>query len=352
MSFNLGTKINNIQVEIDNIIGGAVTNPLRRDLNCNNRQLTNVNTVGSVLGTPLNLTAGTSTVNIASAVNMVDNLTITNNLPKNGLVVTDAIGDTSCFVVGANGDVGVKVNPISIIGADFTVNGAMSSNSLSATVLTATGNMNCLNLTATGTVAVPAITGLSTINGVPYTTGGSPVLGLTNRSAQKSLQTNILLSGDGSTYNEIDTTKVGLPDIFTPIIQNPQVNTIVLTYYLNAVQETTGQDYTSNQNFVTYQLLTSIDGGTTQVNQYLYNYNVPTNAEVGGGSTTAYYLYTGGNHTLTFYLYRGIHFTSDINNTLWTLYGVAQYENPVYINANINNLGASFPTSVTIFDTI
>lgn len=348
MSFNIGTKINNIQVEINNIVGGTVTNPLRTDLNCNNRQLTNVNTVASVLGNSLNISAGTSTVNIASAVNMVDNLTITNNLPKNGLVVTDALGDTSCFVVGANGDVGVKVNPVSIIGADFTVNGAMSSNSLSATTLTATGNINCLNSTATGAVAVPAITGLSTINGSPYSGGGSPVLGLTNRYAQKSLSTGVIISGDGSTYTLIDTTQLGLTDAFTPIIQNPQVNVIILTYNLSAIGSTNGLN-PSDQNFVSYQLTTSIDGGTTPVYQNLYNFNVASNEETGEPNFTQ--IWTGGNHTFTFYLYRGIHFTSDITNNRWTLSGVAQFNNTVNINYdNLNGLG--FATNVTILGTI
>jgi len=351
MSFNLGTKINNIQVQIDNVIGGSVTNPLLKTLNCNNNQLTNVNTVASVLGNPLNITAGASTVNIASAVNMVDNLTITNNLPKNGLVVTDSIGDTSCFVVDLNGNVGVKVNPASTLTNDFTVNGSISSNSLITNTITTSGNINCLNTTATGAVAVPAISGLSTINGVPYSAGGSPVLDLSNRSAQKNLPTNILLSGDGSTFNVIDRTQIGLLDAFSYVIQNPQINVIILTYYFNAVQATNGAN-PSNQNFVTYQLTTSIDGGTTQVNQFSNNYNVPTNARVYGSPTTALQLYTGGSHTVTFYLYKNIHFTPDIYSNRWTLSGVAQFNNPIYINANMNNLGATFLTSVTIFGTI
>jgi len=352
MSFNLNTKVNNLQVQVNQLVVGTVTNPLTSNLNCNNNQLTNVNTVSSVSGNPLNLTAGASTVNIASAVNMVDALTITNNLAKNGLVVTDSIGDTSCFVVDLNGNVGVKVNPASTLTNDFTVNGSVSSSSLTTNVLTASGNINCANLTATGAVAVPAITGLSTINGVPYTPGGTPVLSLTNRSAQKNLSTGVNLNGDGVNYTAIDLTQSGATDVFAPIIQNAQINTIILTYNITAIGSNNGNN-PSNQNFVTYRLTTSIDGGNNQLNQYLSNYNVPTNALVPASGVFApdIQLWTGGSHTLTFYLYRGIHFTSTIANNRWTLSGVAQFNNNVNINySNGNNIG--FATNVTIFGTI
>ena len=126
MSFNLNTKINNLQFQVNGLVAGTVANPLTGNLNANNKQITNINTISGVSGSPLNLTAGASTINCASAVNMVDTLTINNNTVHNGLVVADSAGDTSCFVVDQSGNVGVKVNPASTLTDDFTVNGNAS----------------------------------------------------------------------------------------------------------------------------------------------------------------------------------------------------------------------------------
>jgi hypothetical protein len=123
MSFNLNTKINNLQFQVNSILAGSVSNPLTSNLNANNKQITNINTVSSVSGSPLNLTAGASTINCASAVNMVNTLTINNNTVNNGLVVADSAGDTSCFVVDQSGNVGIKANPANPINASLFVNG-------------------------------------------------------------------------------------------------------------------------------------------------------------------------------------------------------------------------------------
>jgi len=126
MSFNLNTKINNLQFQVNSILAGSVSNPLSTNLNANNKQINNVNTLSSVSGSPLSITAGASTINCASAVNMVDTLTINNNTIHNGLVVKDSAGDTSCFVVDQSGNVGVKVDPAGTLTSDFTVNGNAS----------------------------------------------------------------------------------------------------------------------------------------------------------------------------------------------------------------------------------
>ena len=123
MSFNLNTKVNNLQFQVNQILAGSVSNPMTSNLNANNKQITNINTVSSVSGSPLNLTAGASTINCASAVNMVNTLTINNNTVNNGLVVADSAGDTSCFVVDKDGNVGVKANPANPINASLFVNG-------------------------------------------------------------------------------------------------------------------------------------------------------------------------------------------------------------------------------------
>lgn len=185
MSFNLNTKVNNLQWQINQIVAGTVTNPLTSNLNCNNKSITNCNTLSSVSGTPLNLSAGASTVNIASAMNMSDTLTINNNTTHNGLVVTDSTGDTSCFVIDQSGNCGIKVNPVSNLTSDFVVNGnANISGSVTVNTLNATtiNGGNVLNNITAGTGLIK--TGTST----NPTLSNSGVLSLTAGS-------NITLSG-------------------------------------------------------------------------------------------------------------------------------------------------------------
>lgn len=187
MSFNLNTKVNNLQAQISGIIAGSVTNPLSSTLNGNNQSITNVNTLSSVSGSPLNITAGASTVNFASEVNMVDTLTINNNTVHNGLVVKDGIGDTSCFVVDQSGNVGIKVNPSSALTTDFTVTG----NSLISGNLTVGGTINASNvvnnITAgtgiikTGTSTNPTLsTNLTAGTGISLIPGAGTTLGVSN----------------------------------------------------------------------------------------------------------------------------------------------------------------------------
>jgi hypothetical protein len=163
MSFNLNTKINNLQFQVNGLVAGTVANPLTANLNANNKQITNINTVSSVSGSPLNLTAGASTINCASAVNMVNTLTINNNTVNNGLVVADSAGDTSCFVVDQSGNVGVKVNPATPLTNDFTVNGNtnISGNLTISGSVTGTGIVSNISagagLTKTGTSSNPTL---------------------------------------------------------------------------------------------------------------------------------------------------------------------------------------------------
>jgi hypothetical protein len=69
MSFNLNTKINNLQQQVNGIIGGGtVTNPLTVDLNANNKNITNVadltiNTSGTLTTNGALVTNGNLTTN-------------------------------------------------------------------------------------------------------------------------------------------------------------------------------------------------------------------------------------------------------------------------------------------------
>jgi len=123
MSFNINTKLNNLQYQLNNLEAGSISNPLNSNLNANNFQIENINTLSSTSGSPLYLTAKASTINCDSAVNMVDTLTINNTTVNNGLVVKNRVSDTSCFVVDQSGNVGVKVDPSVTLTTDFTVNG-------------------------------------------------------------------------------------------------------------------------------------------------------------------------------------------------------------------------------------
>lgn len=201
MSFNLNTKINNLQWQINQIVAGSVTNPLSTALNANNKQITNINSLSSVSGSPLNLTAGASTVNIASAVNMVDTLTINNNTVHNGLVVKDSAGDSSCFVVDQSGNVGVKVDPASTLTTDFTVNGNTSISGNLSISGTFSGAGVVSNITAgtgilkTGTSSNPTISN----SGVLTVGAGSSGISITGTAQNPVINnTGVLTVGAGS----------------------------------------------------------------------------------------------------------------------------------------------------------
>lgn len=208
MSFNLNTKVNNLQAQISAIIAGSVTNPLSSTLNGNNQSITNVNTLSSVSGSPLNITAGASTVNFASEVNMVDTLTINNNTVHNGLVVKDGIGDTSCFVVDQSGNVGIKVNPSSALTTDFTVTG----NSLVTGNLTVNGTFTGAgvvnNITAgtglikTGTSSNPTLTN----SGVLTVASGGAGSGISVTGTQNPVISTNLAAGSNISFSTVPLT--------------------------------------------------------------------------------------------------------------------------------------------------
>ena len=215
MSFNLNTKVNNLQWQINQIVAGSVTNPLTSNLNANNKSITNCNTLSSVSGSPLNLSAGASTVNVASAVNMVDTLTINNNTVHNGLVVSDSAGDTSCFVIDQSGNCGIKVNPVDTLTTDFVVNGSASIsgsctvNTLNATTINGGNILN--NITAgtglikTGTSTNPTLSNTGVL-GVSAGSSGISVSGtaqnpVINNTGVTQLTAGSNISLSGSTGN-------------------------------------------------------------------------------------------------------------------------------------------------------
>jgi hypothetical protein len=232
--------------------------------------LTNCNTLSSVSGSPLNLTAGASTVNIASAVNMVDTLTINNNTVHNGLVVSDGLGDTSCFVIDQSGNVGVKVNPSSSMTSDFVVNGnsSLSGNLSVGGTLSASNLVN--NITAgaglvkTGTSSNPILTN----TGVTSAVAGSGVSVSSGTGAVTISNSGVLGVSAGSSGISVSGTA-----------QNPVINNTGVT------QLTAGSNITLSGSTGNITISASSSPSTPQVKLSRLGISPSSSGPVSGGTT-------------------------------------------------------------------
>jgi hypothetical protein len=178
MSWNLATRLNNIQQEVNTIINMGLTNPLESSLDASGFEIFNISNLTGTSGAPLNLNAGVNQpINLNAPVNIPNHtLEITNNTASDCLQVLDSIGDTTIFRIDQNGSVGINVAP-----SLFSLSDALVVN----------GNIKCLAIDASNIIqnlnAGNSITLAGTIN--------NRIIGLNNNINVNSI------SATGSTLN-------------------------------------------------------------------------------------------------------------------------------------------------------
>jgi len=126
MSWNISIQLAKLIKAYNSLATTALTNPMVANLNMNNFNITNANTITAIAGSPLILSADASQgVTINTKVQIPNYpLVITNNTANDSLQVYDATGDTTIFRVDNNGNVGIKANPsASLVGHALNVFG-------------------------------------------------------------------------------------------------------------------------------------------------------------------------------------------------------------------------------------
>lgn len=122
MSFNISTRLNNLQQQVNNIANTGLTNPLEQTLNANNYNIINANQITAAPSSTLTL--GGASVQINAPVVLPNHpLTITNSTNNDSLIVTDQAGDTNVFRIDAYGNVGILQSPSITLPTGLSVGG-------------------------------------------------------------------------------------------------------------------------------------------------------------------------------------------------------------------------------------
>ena len=220
MSFNLSTRLNQLQIQVNNIANTGLTNPLEQTLNANNYNIINCNTVQSSVSTPLNI--GGQSVVINAPVSIPNHpLTITNNTASDSFVVGDSIGDNDVFRVDNNGNVGIKVDPNATLSNGLTVNGSLTCGTITANNIVNSITAGSPNIQITGTVSNRTIDLGNTIeiNDIQSDNTNAEInFNATTTPGWNNNSVMIKNKNDDTSYTAIFNTATGQVDI-------PQINT-------------------------------------------------------------------------------------------------------------------------------
>ena len=138
MSWNFATRLNNLQIQVNNLAQTSLTNPLTAPLGCASYPINNATQLSATAGQNLNVNvSGGQNITLNGAVNIPNHpLTITNNTNNDSLVVTDQPGDTNVFRIDAFGNVGILQDPSITLPTGLSVNGPITcGNILSSNVI-------------------------------------------------------------------------------------------------------------------------------------------------------------------------------------------------------------------------
>jgi hypothetical protein len=134
MSWNFGTRLNNLQIQVNNLAQTSLTNPLTAPLGCASYPINNATQLSATPGQNLavNVSSG-SNITLNGPVNVPNHpLTITNNTNNDSFVVTDEPGDTNVFRIDAFGNVGVLQNPSITLPTGLSVGGPITCSNIIA----------------------------------------------------------------------------------------------------------------------------------------------------------------------------------------------------------------------------
>ena len=236
MSFNLGTKLNNLIQSVEHVENDGLTNPLQTDLDANVHDIINLSSISAVNGSNLSLNASTDNAVVVNTNLVLPNhtLTIANSTPYDGLIIQNGTAPSSYnyFRVDTDGHVGVNVGKMDTLTSALSVNGnAVINGSLTCSSIIGTSFIN--NITAgpgiskTGTLSNPIINNAGVISltaGPGISITGSNGNLIVSSSSTASV-TNPSISDMVSSVRTVSgsSLKPALSAINT-ILQNAQVN--------------------------------------------------------------------------------------------------------------------------------
>lgn len=186
-------------------------------------------------------------------------------------------------------------------------------------------NLDELDLTGTG-----AITGVNTINGLPYPPYPTPLAASRNQQFQFPTVLNVL--GDNAqhllftVYDSAEDDNRQLQPLFT----NTKISMIMIVMPVNIQQNSGGG---TNQGLFDFYL--KVNGVQKAASG---QFVIPPRQESGIGNQSE----ASQIATLTFYLVRGVDYTSSLD--VITLWGAGQYNYNYYLNYNLVHGGDSQPT--------
>lgn len=132
MSWNFGTRLNNLQIQVNNLAQTSLTNPLTAPLGCASYPINNATQLSATAGQNLNVNVSAGqNITLNGPVNIPNHpLTITNNTNNDSLIVTDQPGDTNVFRIDAFGNVGIRADPSITLPPGLSVNGPIACQSI------------------------------------------------------------------------------------------------------------------------------------------------------------------------------------------------------------------------------
>ena len=285
MSFNLSTRISNLVTLVNQLVAGSVTNPLTTTLNCNNFNLTNVNTIY-----PSNLSLASSTGTNGQVVLKDSSNNLIYNSPNLSKVFyVDAINgsDTAGFgsIITPFQTIQYAINKCTDTTLHYTIYISVGIYAESPTIITGlSSNISIIGMTSTaGNTSQYGNTRSVTINGsftIPQINAAGSgfeqnfIISLSNILISSTL-VNLSVTGSGySVFLNNMILTLGITAINAPncLLFNPSTNTTKL--YLNSTIIST-----TTTNFSTTNALIRIQSGQLSEVNYCNFTSYMTNSD-------------------------------------------------------------------------
>ena len=184
-------------------------------------------------------------------------------------------------------------------------------------------NINALGLTGSG-----AITGVNTINGLPYPPFPTPLAASRNQQFQFPTVLNVFGDNAQNLLFTVYDSANGINTQLQPLFTNTKISLIMVVMPVNIQQNSAGD---TDQGLFDFYL--KVNGAQKAASgQFI----IPPRQQ--------YRLQTEASQiaTLTFYLVRGVDFTN--SSDVITLWGTGQYNYNYYLNYNLQHAVDSQPT--------
>jgi hypothetical protein len=275
MSWNFGTRLNNLQIQVNNLAQTSLTNPLTAPLGCASYPINNATQLSATPGQNLavNVSSG-SNITLNGPVNVPNHpLTITNNTNNDSFVVTDQPGDTNVFRIDAFGNVGVLQNPSITLPTGLSVGGPITcSNIIASNVVSSiTAGNPSIQMGGTQTNRTVSLAPSIQVDDIQSSNTNAEInFNATTTPGWNNNSVMIKNKNDDATYTAIFNTATGESDL-------PQINT-------GTIDSITGGDINVNK---------SLNLGSNNLTCATLNYTT-LNPPISGGGVNSVSAGTGG----------------------------------------------------------